>query len=105
MITLHKQSSLYDTYASLPTELHIPDYILDSLTVTPYAVESILSYLQLEKAAGPDGINNRILKELKDVLSAPLSDLLMLLSHRAKFQACGRKQTSQHFIRRTIHQM
>ena len=41
-----------------------------------YAVESILSSLQLGKTTGPDAINNRILKELKDVISAPLCDLL-----------------------------
>ena len=70
-----EHSSLNDRYASLPTDLHLPDYILHSITITPYAVESILSSLQLGKAAGPDIINNRILKELKDVLSTPLCDL------------------------------
>ena len=54
--------------------LHLPDNILDSITVTPHAVESILSYLQLGRAAGPDVINNIILKELKDVLSALSQD-------------------------------
>ena len=67
-----EQSSLDDTYASLPTELHLPDYILDSITLTSYAVEPTLSSLQLGKATGPDVNNNIILKELKDVLLAPL---------------------------------
>ena len=39
-------------YVSLATEFHLPDYILDSITVNTYAVESILSPLQLGKAAG-----------------------------------------------------
>ena len=35
-----EHSSLDNRHASLPTELHLPDYILYSITVTPYAVES-----------------------------------------------------------------
>ena len=100
-----EQSSRDDRYAPLPTEFHLPDYmyILDSITVTPYDVESIISSLQLGKATGHDVINNIILEVLKDVLSTPPCDLLMLLSLslKAKFQAYGRKSIS----RRSIHQM
>ena len=54
----------------LPTDFQLPGYII----VTPYAVEFIISY-QLGKAAVSDAINNRILKEFKNVISAPLCDL------------------------------
>ena len=47
----------------------------DSITATPYDVESTLKTLQTGKAAGPDAINNRILKELADPLSLPLSGI------------------------------
>ena len=38
-------------------------------------VQSTLQTLQLGKAAGPDSINNRLLKELAQPLSFPLSDI------------------------------
>ena len=37
-----KQSSLDDTHASLPTDIHIPDYILDLITVTSYVLNLFL---------------------------------------------------------------
>ena len=50
-------------HATLSTELNLPDYIPDSLTVPHFAIEFILSSLQFGKAAGTDAINNRIIKE------------------------------------------
>ena len=39
---------------------------------TPDEVESIQNALPLGKAAGPDGINNRILRELSKELAPPI---------------------------------
>ena len=49
---------------------------LDSITFTPEDLRSVLQALPLGKAAGPDGIGNRILKELADQLAHPLCSLL-----------------------------
>ena len=62
-------------------------YIHDSFTVAPYAVEYIVSYLQLRKAAGPKIIYNIFLKELKDVLSAPLCDRFNAFLSQDKVQS------------------
>ena len=43
--------------------------------ITPEEVESILSNLPIGKAAGPDGINNKVLREASKELSIPLCDL------------------------------
>ena len=49
---------------------------LDSITFTPEDLRPVLQALPLGKAAGPDGIGNRILKELADQLAHPLCSLL-----------------------------
>ena len=71
--------SLSDHYLMIRIHLFLQNFtcqttmnIHDSFTVTPYAVEYIVSSLQLGKAVGPKIINNIILKDLKGVLSAPL---------------------------------
>ena len=48
---------------------------LHSLVISPVEVSFILKSLPLGKASGPDGINNRILRELSLELSHPLSSL------------------------------
>ena len=70
-----EQTLLDDSQANLPETLTIPDQNLDSLSVTPDEVKQVLKSLPLGKAAGPDLINNRILKELSEPLSLPLCDL------------------------------
>ena len=69
------QTSLDETHANLPPDP--PDNLphFDSVTVTPEEVELTLRSLSTGKAAGPDGINNRLLKELANPLSVPLCDL------------------------------
>ena len=59
----------------MPQTIPTPNYRLDSLTLLPTEVEEILKSLPLGKAAGPDSINNRLLKELAHPLSIPLCDL------------------------------
>ena len=70
-----EQSSLDDSNANLPADLNIPDFTLNSISITANEVESVLKALQTGKASGPDAINNRILKELAKPLSFALSDL------------------------------
>ena len=48
---------------------------LNSIILTTDDVKIVLKSLPLSKASGPDGVNNRVLKELADVLSLPLCDL------------------------------
>ncbi|MES9883011.1 MAG: reverse transcriptase family protein [Sedimenticola sp.] len=48
---------------------------LESIIVNETEIQHILSSLPLGKASGPDGINNRILRELNVELSSPLRDL------------------------------
>ena len=69
------QTLLDDSTASLPQTVNVPDYNLESLNISREEVESTLKSLPLGKAAGPDLINNRILKELAQPLSLPLCDL------------------------------
>ena len=70
-----EQTVLNEINASLPADSPQPPYGLDSLSTTPQEVEMILKSLKLGKAAGPDSINNRILKELAFPLSFPPCDL------------------------------
>ena len=70
-----EQTLLDDSQANLPETLNVPNNTLDSLSTTPDGVKQILKTLPLGKAAGPDRINNRILKELSEPLSLPLCDL------------------------------
>ena len=48
---------------------------LTNINFTSLEVKSGLESLQLGKSSGPDGINNRILKELSSPLSRTLSYL------------------------------
>ena len=57
---------------ALPGKLEIKRYSPSILYVSLYAVESILSSLQLGKTAGQDAINKITLNKLKDVISTPL---------------------------------
>ncbi|XP_053383663.1 uncharacterized protein LOC123535923 [Mercenaria mercenaria] len=49
--------------------------LLDSISITQEEVAITLQSLTLGKAAGPDNINNRVLKELSQELAKPLCDL------------------------------
>ena len=82
-----EQSSLDDSNANLPADLNIPDFTLNSISITANEVESVLKALQTGKASGPDAINNRILKELAKPLSFPLSDLFNASLSKGKVPA------------------
>ena len=51
---------------------------ISKVVTTPQEVKLILKSLKLGKAAGPDAVNNRILKELALPFSVPLADLFNL---------------------------
>lgn len=70
------QTRLPDNNKDLP-HLHIDPNRpkLQHISITPADVQSNLRSLKLGKAAGPDSINNRVLKELSFELSKPLCDL------------------------------
>ena len=48
---------------------------LDSIVLSPPEVESVLKTLETGKALGPDGLNNRVLKELANEISEPFCSL------------------------------
>ena len=52
-----------------------PSIVMQDIVFTYDEVNSTLKSLPLGKASGPDGVDNRILKELADELSQPLCDL------------------------------
>ncbi|MEW8547864.1 MAG: reverse transcriptase family protein, partial [Candidatus Thiodiazotropha sp.] len=66
------QTNLDETNAVLPDL--IPSVInseLNTIVLTPLEVESVLKSLTVGKASGPNGLNNRVLKELSSELSIP----------------------------------
>ena len=70
------QTVLNVANANLP-DLSSPSYTtqLNNIILTPFEVESVLQTLKIGKASGPDGISNRILKELSHELSSPYCSL------------------------------
>ena len=48
---------------------------LNSITLSPLEVESVLKSLPIAKASGPDGLSNRVLRELSKELSVPYCSL------------------------------
>ena len=70
------QTILDDSNAVLP-ELPEPSYLtsLSIMAFDPQEVEEILKTLKTDTVSGPDGLSNRILKELSHELSSPLCSL------------------------------
>ncbi|MCG8096816.1 MAG: hypothetical protein JAZ17_24870 [Candidatus Thiodiazotropha endolucinida] len=70
------QTMLNDQNVELPDIIpHNVTSPLRTLSLTPLEVESVLKTLELGKASGPDGLNNRILKELAQEISVALCAL------------------------------
>ena len=80
------QTILDDRNAVLP-ELPGPSYLtsLSSIAFDPQEVEEILKSLKTDKASGPDGLSNRILKKLSHELSSPLCSLFNKFLSLGKF--------------------
>ena len=72
------QTILNDQHATLPPLIHITDSRLSSIILSPIEVKSVLKSLATGKASGPNGLNNRILKELATEISVPLCNLFNL---------------------------
>ena len=70
------QCQLNDDNSPLP-DMNFPNDIpvLENIVLTPDEVKDTLKSLKLGKASGPDGINNRVLKELAFELASPLCTL------------------------------
>jgi len=72
----HSQTLLNDSNKIIPNmHLHSNKPQLEKIVITQQEVIDTLKSLKLGKAAGPDMINNRILKELSQQLAHPLSHL------------------------------
>ena len=69
------QTVLDESQSTLPPSASRNRHSLESIHTNPHEVEAFLNSLSVGKAAGPDGINNRLLKQLSKPLSNPLSDL------------------------------
>ena len=73
------QSFLDDSNAVLPDLTpHATNSVLDTIIITPLEVDSSLKFLDTCKASGPNGLSNRILKELSKELATPLCSLFNL---------------------------
>ena len=71
-----EQTLLDDSEApNLSQFIYHDNETLSSLVVTPTEVKSVLRGLPLNKASGPNSVNNRILRELSTELSLPLCDI------------------------------
>ena len=75
MIFFSDQTKLDESNASLPNSHCISDNLLESIQTNPQRVESMLKSLKVGKAAGPDSVNNRLLKKLAYPLSFQLCGL------------------------------
>jgi hypothetical protein len=49
---------------------------LESITISSSEVEDVINCLKIGKASGPDGVDNRLLKEYVEHLKLPLCELL-----------------------------
>ncbi|XP_053387818.1 uncharacterized protein LOC128551202 [Mercenaria mercenaria] len=88
-----EKADLLNTYFAIQTRLddETPPYPtippierqLSPVTLIPKEVEDVLRNLQIDKASGPDGISNRILREASQQHSGPLCSLFNYSLHSA----------------------
>ena len=95
--------------ANIP--LHVPNFnsrtesVLSQIQVSESKVKDILSTLKVNKATGPDGMSNRMLKHTSKSMAKPLSKLSNLsLEQRIYIQICGKLLLSCHFSKREKNQ-
>ena len=67
-----------------PSVNQIPAYKLESISISAFEVEDISKTLKTGKPAGPDSIDNRLLKELARPLSTPLTDIFNVSLSKGK---------------------
>ena len=100
-----EQTVFDDTYASLPATPFAEFHSLSSIAVSPDEEQFVLESLTIGKAAGPDSISNRLLKELAIPLSEPLCDLFNVSLQSGQVPPLGNKQMYRLFTRRMILQL
>ena len=64
---------------------------LSSIILTPAEIEIVLKSLPVEKAVGPDGISNKILRELSVELSLPFCSLFNQSLQTGVFPDCWKR--------------
>ena len=65
-----------------------------------YTLEETLNSLSVGKSAGPDGINNRLLKQLSKPLSNPLSDLFNSSLEHGKVPTPWKEANITHILKK-----
>ena len=71
-------SDLDTLSSSLPTNCKGSNTTIPPMIFLPEVVYNVLTNLDVEKATGPDGFGNRLLKEAAVPIARPLSELLKL---------------------------
>ena len=67
-----QKTSLDERSTTIPAMMNIIGPTLTNINFTSFEAKSVLESLQLGKSPGPDGISNRILRELSSPRSRPL---------------------------------
>ena len=71
----------------------------------PHEIEETLHSLSVKNVLGPDGINNRLLRQHSKHLSNPLSDIFIFFSiHMVNFQLPRKRPISQPYLKGMNHQ-
>ena len=97
-----EQTIIDETNASLPPNIAPPENNLYSISTSPHEVESILKYLQLGKASGPDEISYHILKKLATPLSRPFSNLFKFSLATGKFPLLWKLPNVTQYFKKKI---
>ena len=82
------QCSLDENNHALPSMHHANANTLQSIHITHEEVIDSIKCLKIGKASGPDGIDNRILKETIYQLSYPFCDLFNSCLNTSKMPSC-----------------
>ena len=76
----------------LPTERYYTDYLLnpnkETFFITPTTdeeISEIISDLNIRKSTGPNSIPTKVMKQIKDVILAPLAKLIYRSIHNGVF--------------------
>ena len=78
-------STVNDENATLPAFEYKCQNRISSITCTPDEVASLIELLNPNKATGPDGISNKLLKAVSKEIAVPLSILFNRSFREGKF--------------------
>ena len=96
-----KVSALYAYFSSI---FQNNENDMSEIHVTENGVLKLLKDLNISKAAGPDGIRPRVLKELSSELAPILTLLFKASLHQQSLPDIGNMPVLAQFIRREIRQ-